>query len=105
MKMIRTIHPTARKNHLCNYCNGTIQVGEKYENQTNVFDGAIYTWKGHIRCQKIMSELDMFDTYDEGVTGEDFHESIIAEFSAIDGPEGLDFQGKLDFVCKHYLKQ
>ena len=47
METLRNVQPTARKEHKCEYCGGIIHVGEKYDRQTNVFDGHIYDWICH----------------------------------------------------------
>ena len=64
-------YPTARKEHKCIFCGGTIKVGEKYERQTNKYDNQIYDWVCHLECQEVTGLLNMFDndetdTYDEG---------------------------------------
>jgi hypothetical protein len=113
MERLSDSTPTARKEHKCNFCGGIIGVGEKYERQTNKHDGDIYTWKSHFKCSLIASELRMFDECDEGLTDEDFYESITNEYSNIMSKEFAelyeskgfiipDFLGQLDFVCKHY---
>lgn len=77
MIQLNISYPTARKEHKCMYCYGTINVGDKYERQTNIFDGQIYDWVCHLECQKITGLLNMYDYYnDEGVTTECFQESI-----------------------------
>ena len=71
----------------------------------------IYTWKSHVRCGQIVSKLDMMDTYDdEGVTQENFHESIVEAYFqlTVDDRENTDFKlppflDKLNLVCKHHL--
>jgi hypothetical protein len=70
-------YPTARKEHKCMFCGGVINVGDKYERQTNIYDGQIYDWVCHLECQKITGLLNMFDyCNDEGITTECFQESI-----------------------------
>lgn len=58
MEILRNVQPTARKEHKCEYCGGIIHVGEKYDRQTNVFDGRIYDWICHIECTQLAYELD-----------------------------------------------
>ena len=41
MEVLRNITPVARKEHRCEFCGGVIHVGEKYNRQTNVYDGSI----------------------------------------------------------------
>lgn len=70
--------PTARKEHRCMYCGGTIKVGEMYERKTLKYDSQIYDWVCHLECQKITGLLNMFDyDYDgDGINENDFQESI-----------------------------
>ena len=102
--------PKARKDHVCNYCNGTIPKGEKYERQGNIYDGTLYTWKAHFRCSEIVSKLKMHVFCDEGVTQDDFYETINEVYANInreltENPEFEypKFPGRLDSVCEHYL--
>lgn len=44
MKVLRDKTPIARKEHRCEFCGEVIHVGEKYNRQTNVYDGCIYDW-------------------------------------------------------------
>lgn len=67
MKEIRAERPIARKEHRCMFCNGTIQKGEKYERQTNIFDGRIYDWICHIVCSDLAGKLNMMEWTDEGI--------------------------------------
>ena len=74
---LKITHPTAKKKHKCMYCGGTINVGEKYERQTNLYDGQIYDWVAHLECQEVTGLLNMFDhDYGEGVDGETFTECL-----------------------------
>ena len=77
MIQLNISYPIARKEHKCMFCCESINVGDKYERQTNIFDGQIYDWVCHLECQKITGLLNMFDDYnDEGITSEYFQESI-----------------------------
>lgn len=73
----------ARKNHRCNWCGQTINVGEVYQRSFNKYDSDVYTWKNHLFCQKVANELNMFDWCDEGVTDDDFSEVIDDTYSEI----------------------
>ena len=107
MEVLRTSNPVARKDHHCDFCWDTILKGEKYRFQTNVFDGDIYTWKNHLRCGEIASELNMYDYCDEGLSGEIFRETITEFYyqhrSEYDPTPLPLFNVRLDFVCDHYL--
>lgn len=77
----------ARKEHECNFCGGTIEIGEKYDWQKYIYEGQLYEWKSHLSCCDIASELGMYDYADEGVTGDDFRETINEEYNAICDPD------------------
>ena len=63
---------TARKEHICSYCGGTIEKGEVYEWAKLTQDGTIYEWKNHKKCGYIASQLWEYADPDEGMTGDDF---------------------------------
>lgn len=90
MISIRKKTPKARKNHLCNFCELVISKGTVYDNQTNIFDGQIYTWKTHLECTKLADELKMYDYVDEGLSGEDFQEYIKEEFCRLESEKLID---------------
>jgi hypothetical protein len=94
----------ARKDHKCNFCGSVIPKGTEYECQAIKAD-YFYTWKSHLRCRDIVGKLNMLDFCDEGVTDEDFYETIKAEFHNLQTTEDYvipNFQGQLDFVCTKY---
>ena len=110
MISLQFTRPKARKDHVCNFCHGIIPRGEKYERQANIYDNKVYTWKAHFRCLEITSKLKMFDYCDEGVTQDDFYETINETYANInkeltENPEFEypKFPGRLDSVCEHYL--
>lgn len=114
MTVLRYSHPIAKKEHRCNFCNGIIQIGEKYNYQANIFDGDFYAWKSHIRCLEIASKLKMYEHCDEGVTEDDFYESIKEEYMYLQSKynneeyENLSdkypsFKEQLDYVCWIHL--
>lgn len=69
-KEINRRNPIARKQHKCNFCGGIIEKGEKNDNATLEFDGTVYTWKSHLHCLNIASEIDDYD--EEGISEDDF---------------------------------
>ncbi len=114
MKTISRSEPKARKDHRCDFCNGVIPKGETYKHQSNVFDGKIYQWKSHFRCTEIADKLNMYDDVSEGLTGDDFQETIVCRFDELEDiriGEGHftkdykrpPFDEVLDTVCAHYL--
>lgn len=66
----------AIKEHKCNFCGGKISVGEIYMKSTHKCDGDIYDWKTHKYCAEIANRLKMYDDAYEGVTMDDFIETI-----------------------------
>lgn len=76
MEILREATPIARKEHRCDFCGDIISVGEKYNRQTNIYDGSIYDWVSHCECSQLASELDMYDDCDEGLDGDGFVDSL-----------------------------
>jgi hypothetical protein len=98
MEYISGSEPVARKEHKCNYCHGVIKIGEKYSKSFLKYDN-VYTWKGHISCCHLVDELKMEG--DEGITSEDFQESILDKYYElynIDEFPTKTFHDKLEFV-------
>lgn len=87
----------ARKNHRCDWCMCEIAIGEKYNTSTFKYDGDIYHWKNHLKCEELVELLKMEG--DEGVSHEDFYEYITHEFNNIyKGDNSLSFKEKVEFV-------
>lgn len=40
--ILKETYPTAKKEHICEFCGYKIQPGQKYVRQTNVYDGVVY---------------------------------------------------------------
>lgn len=66
----------ARKTHQCSLCYEKINNKEVYIGSTYVFDGDVNTWRVHKRCNKLVDLLNMHDNCEDGVSGEDFQETI-----------------------------
>ncbi len=66
----------AIKEHSCNFCGTKINIGEAYMKSTHKHDGDVYDWKTHKYCAEIAERLKMYDDADEGVTMDDFMETI-----------------------------
>jgi hypothetical protein len=49
--------PRARKEHKCQLCERTIERGETYTAQRNIFDGRLYTFKACRQCMAFSSAL------------------------------------------------
>lgn len=79
---LRNTEPKSRKEYKCDFCCGIIKLGEKYNCQTNAYEGKIYTWRSHINCSKIASHLDMYShDCDGGVDEYQFSENINEEYN------------------------
>ncbi len=52
MRIIKTISPVARIEHVCNHCRKTIAKGERYLNQVYINDGKFGRLHLHIKCQE-----------------------------------------------------
>lgn len=89
---------TARKEHTCDYCGLKINIGEKYEDQTNIYDERLYHWKSHLSCGELTKELKMFDDcwYDEGLTADNFHEYVREYLHS----HGIEYSGWADGLTK-----
>lgn len=78
MTILKDTTPVARKEHRCEFCYGTIAVGQQYRRQTNIVDGEIGDFICHTECMEVARMLDMFDDCDPdyGLTDEMFREAI-----------------------------
>lgn len=73
LEIIREKDRKARKPHICDYCDGTIEAGEIYNHCVIKSDG-IYEWDAHMMCKSVASDLwDYIDPW-EGMTADDFQE-------------------------------
>lgn len=105
MNILKSYTPTARKIHRCDFCFGTIALGEKYKYDFIVQDEA-YAWKTHLSCMELASKLKMFDDcLDTGLTGEDFQDGIHNQYDKlIKTDEETSFEHKLRFLKhKHHV--
>lgn len=75
IESISTEWRTARKEHKCNYCNGVIHPGERYERSVNKYDGDVYCWNSHEKCSYIAGEIWDYADPDEGMDDDLFYES------------------------------
>lgn len=85
----------ARTTHTCALCYRTIDPGENYHYQRNVYDGQIYTWKECAHCDAMRRLINFYDWWgdaDEGGIGHDevqgYEPTTIAEARLIIGWRG-----------------
>ena len=64
MKTLKENRPIARKKHKCMFCNGIIEIGQRYLKQTNIYDGTIGDFVCHQECYTVADDLGMFDDCD-----------------------------------------
>lgn len=104
--------PKAIKEHICNWCSQTIEIGEVYQSSVNIYDGQKYTWKNHISCMSLAIELDMFDG--DPLSEEHFKESVFWAYKDIllESGENIDsryeyapFKEQIKLVKEKYLNQ
>lgn len=75
--ILKETYPTAKKEHICEFCGYKIQPGQKYVRQTNVYDGVVYDFITHQECNEVAHELRMYDDCDDsGLDGETFRENL-----------------------------
>lgn len=78
MRTIANGYRKARKPHKCSLCLRTIDPGETYEYQRNIYDGHIYTWKECAHCDGmrriIHFDVDYWDPDGAGVGPDDVGE-------------------------------
>ncbi len=106
VQVLSQSHPTARKEHRCMYCGGVIHKGEKYQRSTNLYNGTVYDWVTHDKCEEIAELLDMYRrTWDDGLTADGFGEFVwdaICDFFP-DSDEACDMstEERVDWLLAH----
>lgn len=93
----------ARKQHRCNYCCMSIEIGEEYTRQYNSYEGDTYTWKMHTHCDQIAQKLIDFKECDNGGADcDDFYCAVMDKWSEITGlcTEGVTLKEGLELVRK-----
>jgi len=111
----------AKKECRCNFCGDKIIVGDIYLKSTHKFDGSIYDWKTHKCCAKLAERINLFQHAEDGVSQEDFMESVHGEYisimveffpkneinkyaDVIQQLRFVKFRDKLWYVIRHYNK-
>jgi len=100
----------ANKEHKCSFCNERISKGETYLKSTHKFDGELYDWRSHINCGWIASKLKLYDDCEEGLTQDDFIESIREEFytlmiNRVEKDDFKKYQELFGYLRSVYFKQ
>lgn len=103
MRIIKTTERKANKIHTCDFCHGDIQKGEVYSNQTNKYDGELYTWKSHLICVEFIFSREDICGY-EGVSGDTFRDYIIEIYRDLEPENYLDveFEDKYNRVIEAF---
>lgn len=82
--ILKETYPTAKKEHICEFCGYKIQPGQKYVRQTNVYDGVVYDFITHQECKEVAHELRMYDDCDDnGLCGEQFRKNWTHTYTPI----------------------
>lgn len=82
--ILKETYPTAKKEHVCEFCCEKIAIGQKYVRQTNVYDGVVYDFITHQECKEVAHELNMYDDCDDnGLCGEQFREELAHTYTPI----------------------
>ena len=77
-EIIREGYRRAKKKHICDYCHGEINPGERYLYSVLHYDD-FYTWKSHERCRAIADALYAYiDPPDYGIGYDEFREGCAA---------------------------
>lgn len=108
---IKTV--TARKPHICDWCLEEITEGSQYERSALFYDGTAVTWRNHPYCMEIASKLKWFAECDEGLSPDDFRESVKYEYMEIMSNHHTEeyesetfvypsFAEQLQFIIKHH---
>ena len=58
-------YPKARKQHKCEYCEQTIEVGQKYSYETGKYEGDMFVRKLCCTCENILREFCNQNGYGE----------------------------------------
>lgn len=95
---------TARKSHVCNFCCGKIEPKSQYYRSFHVANGSPYTWKSHVDCARLVTELNMDG--DEGITQEIFYEDVQYKYHELTKGKGelREFHDILKFVINKTLQ-
>lgn len=92
--ILKETYPTAKKEHVCEFCACKIKLGQKYVRQTNVYDGVVYDFITHQECKEVARELRMYDDCgDEGLDGESFRE-YLSEYVNVN-----HYDDEVDDIC------
>lgn len=110
----------AKNIHRCNFCGEQIRIGETYIKSVHIYDD-VYSWKSHKHCDKLCKDLKMYDHCDDGVTQDDFSESVreyhhqlMVALLPKDNPGNSDilkqlrdvnFKDQMWYVIRHLNKQ
>lgn len=57
MKLSDSMH-TAHKRHYCDSCGGSIEIGDRYYSQRNIWEGEFHVWKCHEVCAWITKTVN-----------------------------------------------
>lgn len=76
MQCIRNECRTARKEHTCDLCNGTIDVGSRYRYQFNKDGSDTWSFRSHLECDFLSRELWEFIAPWDGIYDTEYQEGL-----------------------------
>ena len=76
MVNIRECYRTARKQHVCNLCNGCIKPGERYHYEFNKDGSDVWSFQAHLECQFVAQELWDFIAPWDGMQDDEFQDGV-----------------------------
>ena len=65
---------TARKPYVCDYCGEKIEKGEVYDFYKGKYDGRIFDWHSHLKCQRVADAIWDYCDPDEGMDEDQFQD-------------------------------
>ena len=74
IQIIRESNHVAKKVHTCDFCGKFIEIGEQYCKKVLKFNGKIYTFKSHCKCEFIANELAKLCNIDQEISSDEFHD-------------------------------
>lgn len=76
MTNIKSCYRTARKQHVCNLCNGYIDPGDRYHYEFNKDGSDVWSFLAHLECQFVAQELwEFIDPWD-GMFDDEFQDGV-----------------------------
>lgn len=100
---IKTNKVKARKDHKCGYCNGRIEKGDVHNTDICAGD-TIFTFRSHIHCSNLVSEMIDWNDFQDGLNSDSFMEEIRCQYQIHTGLNtiGVPFGEMLKYMLNKY---